>query len=232
MIFASMQPYFFPYIGYFSLFHASTEFQFNDTSQFARKSWMSRNRIQNKSGIIYMVVPVVKHPLTTPINQIEVSGTDWKRKLIAQLEFYKKKAPYYNSVIELVKDCISPEYRLLSRLNIESTIKVCHYIGLYPHYRVFSETGVIIETEAPDETLLKKAIAFGYSHVINAPGAMSFYDKGKYDSMGINIQFVKNRIDAYDQKNDVFIPGLSIIDVLMFNSPKDTLKMVKNYDLV
>ena len=234
MIFASMQPYFFPYIGYFSLFHASSAFQFFDTPQFTKKTWMSRNRIQSSrhGGVNYIIVPLVKHPFCIPLNCVHISGTDWKIRVIKQLEFYKKKAPYFKQVVELVKDCLEPNYTLLSRLNIETIIKTCHYIGLYPNYSVFSETGVSIEYDAPDETLLKKAVAFGYSHVINAPGAISFYDKKKYDNAGIKLQFVKNRLTPYEQGNENFIPGLSIIDVLMFNSPKDTLAMVADYDLL
>jgi hypothetical protein len=193
---------------------------------------MNRNRIQNDDGAMRIIVPVVKHSLDTPINCIEISGTQWKPKIIAQLEFYKKKAPFYQDVVELVRECLESEYKLLSRLNIESTIKICHYIGLYPNYSVFSESGVNITTNAPDETLLNKALAFGYNHVVNAPGAMSFYDKSKYDRAGIKLEFVKNRLREYDQRNDSFIPGLSIIDVLMFNSPKETFEMVKDYDLI
>ena len=231
-VFASMQPYFFPYIGYFSLFHAASEFQFFDTSQYTQKSWMSRNRIQNYRGVAYVVLPVVKHPHKTPINKIEIFGDDWKRKVVAQLEFYKKKAPYYKQVIELVKDCFNENCKMLSCFNIISTIKVCRYIGLNTKHSVFSKTAQKIETNAPDETLLEKAKAFGFMNVVNPHGAIGFYDVRKYDEAGVKLRFVKNRLRTYDQKNDLFIPGLSIIDVLMFNSPKETLKLVADYELM
>ena len=227
-----MQPYFFPYIGYFSLFHAANEFQFNDMSQYTKKSWMSRNRVQNSGGLTYVILPVVKHPLKTPICRIEISGDDWKRKIIAQLEFYKKKAPYYKQVIELVKDCFNENCKMLSCFNILSTIKVSRYIGLNPRFSVFSETGIAIETTAPDETLLRKAQAFGYSNVVNSPGAIGFYDIRKYEDAGIKLQFVKNRLRTYDQKNECFIPGLSIIDVLMFNSPEEAFDLAADYALI
>lgn len=45
-----MQPYFFPYAGYFSLIDYSDKFVFFDTSQYIKKGWVNRNRILNPRG--------------------------------------------------------------------------------------------------------------------------------------------------------------------------------------
>ena len=42
---AIMQPYLFPYIGYFSLIKNTDHFVFFDTPQYIRKGWINRNRI-------------------------------------------------------------------------------------------------------------------------------------------------------------------------------------------
>ena len=63
----------------------------------------------------------------------------------------------------------------------------------------------------------------------NAPGGKTFYDVEKYKNAGLTIEFIQNNLKPYDQKNDTFFERLSIIDVLMFNSPEEVKAMIKDY---
>ena len=91
-----MQPYFFPYLGYFHLINSVDEWIIFDTPQYIRHGWVNRNRILHpKSGWLYITVPLVKHPQNTPINEIKIANQkDWKRLILAQLNHYKK-IPFY-----------------------------------------------------------------------------------------------------------------------------------------
>ena len=100
-----MQPYFFPYSGYFSLIKATETFILLDEVQFIRHGWIERNRIlKPNEGWQYIHCPIEKHSRETRIRDIEIRNQEnWKNKILAQLIHYKKKAPYYNEVISLLE---------------------------------------------------------------------------------------------------------------------------------
>lgn len=72
----------------------------------------------------------------------------------------------------------------------------------------------------------------GITEYWNAPGGQSFYNETKYLDNGFKLRFIKNQLIPYDQKREVYEPGLSIIDVLMFNSIKETNILIDKYELL
>lgn len=187
-----MQPYFFPYAGYFSLIDYSDKFVFFDTSQYIKKGWVNRNRILNpRGGTLYITVPVTKCPRDTKINCISISkDQDWKKKFFGQISGYKKKAPYYKDTVDFLHTILdNRESNLLSELNIESTIAVCQRLGIHSQYFTFSKMDLKIETvRAPDEWALNIAKAMGGNIYVNPPGGQSFFEKRKYDEAGIELK--------------------------------------------
>ncbi len=77
---AVMQPYFFPYLGYFALIKKSDHFVIFDTPQFIRHGWIERNRILKPvEGWQYIKVPLVKHSRETAIKDIVIRNSEnWK----------------------------------------------------------------------------------------------------------------------------------------------------------
>src|SRR5665648_86327 len=88
-----MQPYFFPYLGYFSLIKNTEQFILFDPVQFIKHGWIERNRILKPQGDWqYISVPLVKHSRDTIIKDIQISNTnDWKQTIFAQLVHYKNE---------------------------------------------------------------------------------------------------------------------------------------------
>lgn len=231
---AIMQPYFYPYLGYFSLIAQADKFIIFDTPQFMRKGWIERNRIIKESGgASYIKVPLIKAPLGTAINEVLIdNASDWKNKIIAQLNVYKKKAPYFHSVLELVSKSLSNDVDTISELNKIVLIDVCEYLNISTEISVFSEMDLdIISPEAPDEWALNICMALGYDNYINASGGESFFDKSKYQSKSIKLSFINQPLPEYKQLGKEFEIGLSIIDILMFNSKEDTLEMLNSGSL-
>ena len=142
---AIMQPYLFPYIGYFSLIKNTDFFVFFDTPQYIRKGWINRNRILSANGdITYFTVPIQKADRNTPINKIIVSNNyDWKMKTLGQLNIYKK-APNYGRVIDLVKGIFNTDTMLISDLAIKSIVKTCEYLDIDIKYDIFSKMNLAI----------------------------------------------------------------------------------------
>lgn len=227
-----MQPYFFPYIGYFSLINEVDHFILLDEVQFIRHGWIERNRILKPSGgWQYIRVPLQKHSQKTKIREIRIEErSDWRRKLEAQLEHYKK-APYYEQVKELVVQALECRAGRIAELDLECLRAVCKYLGIDTPIEIFSEMNLEIEpVHASDEWALNicKCIPDAVEYW-NPPGGSEFFDRAKYEKEGIRLIFQEMELEAYRQNREAFEPGLSMIDVMMFNSPDRIRTMMKSY---
>lgn len=233
---AIMQPYFFPYIGYFSLIKHTDEFIIFDPVQFIRHGWIERNRILKQGGgWIYARAPLEKFEQTALIKDVKIDNSqDWKGKLLAQLQPYKKIAPYYSQTIALIEEIFASDYQDIVSLNRAILEKVCDYLSIEYKIATFSEMNLEIKPPtAPDEWALNICLALGdVSEYWNQPGGQSFFDKTKYDNANVDLRFIKVHPQEYDQHMPTFEPGLSIIDVLMFNSPEKINEMMDDYELV
>ena len=230
---AIMQPYLFPYIGYFSLIKNTDFFVFFDTPQYIRKGWINRNRILSANGdITYFTVPIQKADRNTPINKIIVANNyDWKMKTLGQLNIYKK-APNYGRVIDLVKGIFNTDTMLISDLAIKSIVKTCEYLDIDIKYDIFSKMNLALpEVKEPDEWALYITKELGYNTYINPPGGMSFFNREKYQINDVDLQFLVQEIIPYRQNREVFIPALSMIDVMMFCSCNEINEMLYKYKI-
>lgn len=228
-----MQPYIFPYIGYYSLINYVDEFIFFDTPQYIRKGWINRNRILRADGQPdYFTIPVEKHARETPINQVRIKrNTQWRDKIWGQLTVYKRRAPHYDVVIDLVRDVFENE-EMISSLAIKSIRKTCQYIGIETPFNTFSEMGLQIgNVEAPDEWALEITKATGYHTYVNPPGGMKFFDRDKYAKEGIELLFLEAGLTKYNQRIGRFEPGLSIVDIMMFLEPVEIRDLLQDYSI-
>jgi hypothetical protein len=231
-----MQPYLFPYLGYIGLIKHTDEFILFDTVQFIRHGWIERNRILKQGeGWLYIKAPIVKESRDTLIKDVLINNKeDWKGKLLAQLQPYKKIAPYYKDVIQVVQKIFERDYETIVELNHAALEEVCSYLGIESDIKIFSKMDLAIEpANAPDEWALNICRALGdINEYWNPPGGQEFFDHKKYDAAGIKLVFHKPLLSSYDQKREPFEPGLSILDVLMFNSPEKVNEMLDAYELL
>lgn len=231
-----MQPYFFPYIGYFSLIGYADKWIVFDTVQYIERGWVNRNRIihPTKPEYSYITVPLESHKQNTSICDVKIKSDElYIDRIIGQLSAsYKKRAPYFKEVTEIVKECLNTEKVTLSTLNVTALDKVCKYIGIPFNYEVFSKMDLAIDdVNDAGEWALNISKALGACEYVNPPGGIELFDKDKFDETGIKLTFLQNELSPYNQKKSEFIPGLSIIDVMMFNSPEEIRKLLKDYRL-
>ena len=231
---ALMQPYFFPYIGYFQLIHAVDEFIIFDNAQYIRRGWINRNRVLNpQKETVYINVPVQKASRETKIKDIVIdSSSNWKETIIHQLNYYRK-APNYDFVMDFLNDSLELSKPYISELNTSLLKKVCNLLKINTNITVLSEQFPMLnEMNAADEWGIEVSKALNATSYINAIGGKEFYDPQKYRANGLDIQFIKNDIKPYKQFHDVFVPGLSIIDMMMFNQPEEIREMLDIHELI
>jgi hypothetical protein len=232
---AIMQPYFFPYIGYFQLIHSVNRFILGDDVQYIERGWVNRNRILKPcdGGFMYITVPLVKHSHEIHINNAQLkSGSEWKTKIVGQFDHYKKKAPYYTSVRDLLLHCLALPETTIGRFNAYCLKAACDYIGIdftieLQSEMTFDYSMVTCRCDRPIEICKQ----LGATHYVNAPGGKSLYDPEKFQQSNIMLSFLEPCLKEYKQLNGSFEPALSILDVMMFNSPNDIRGMLNDYRL-
>ena len=231
-----MQPYFFPYLGYFTLIKHTERFILLDFVQFAKKGWIRRNRILKPgSGWQYISVPLIKYSRDTKIRDIRINNVlDWRNNIFRQLEHYKKRAPFYRDTIEVLKTAFNIETESIVQLNVHALKTVCGYIGVGLNLDIFSEMHLSIgDIKSPDEWALNICEALGnVSEYWNPEGGLEFYDRSKYCNAGIDIRFLSMNIQKYPQGQPEFEARLSIVDIMMLNKPEKINEMLDDYMLL
>ena len=179
-----------------------------------------------------MTVPIKKAARETAIKDIEIDNTqDWKGKILGQLTAYKRKAPKYKETTAVLYDILnSSDMTLLSRLNFHILKSIANYLGIECDFDVFSEMNLAVsDVSEPDEWALNISKALGANEYVNPPGGITFFDKNKYDNVGIELKFLKSNLKPYIQRIGRWEPGLSIIDVMMFCDKDEILDILKDY---
>jgi hypothetical protein len=215
---AVMQPYFLPYIGYFQLIDSVDLFVVYDDVNYIKKGWINRNNIQVNGQPHLFSIPLQSASQNKCINEIEVeNGLGWKTSLLKTINLAYKKAPFFDAVFPLLEEIINANEHNLAKYCSNSLQKACNYLQIETKFTVSSEIDKDNTLKGQDKILeiCKKYQPEAY---INAIGGMELYDKPAFEKANINLQFLKTNAVTYRQFNAEFLPWLSIIDVMMFNS--------------
>lgn len=218
-----MQPYFFPYLGYFDLICHTDAWVVFDTPQYIRHGWVNRNRVLHPSdGWQYVIAPVRKHDRAAAIRDVEVSPEPaWRRRLLAQLGHYRKRAPYFRETMAIVDRCLAPGDASLARTNVAILDEICRLLGIRFDRRFFSEMAIDLPAEpGPGDWALEIASALGADEYVNPPGGRHLFDPARFADRGIALTIREFRNMPYRCEGYGFVPGLSIVDVLMWNRPE------------
>ena len=223
MILGSMQPYFFPYLGYFDLINYKDNWIIFDTAQYIYNGWINRNRVLHpQEGWIYVIVPLKKHTHDIAIKDVLIDNDqDWKSSILGKLTHYRRKAPFYKETYILVEECLSIAEESISCLNGRILEIVCRKLQIPFNFSYYSEMNLKLSAIAgPGDWALRICQVLGYSEYANPSGGAALYDAEKFNRDGIkltirNLPPLEYLCDGYN-----FIPNLSIIDLLMWNPPE------------
>ncbi len=229
---AIMQPYFFPYIGYFQLINAVDEFIIYDNIQFTKKGWINRNRILVNYKDEYITLPLKKDSDFLNVNERYLSDS-WlvdRKKILNRIVDSYRKAPQFGHVFPLVEKCLSfEEYNLFDFIHntLQETIS---FLSISTKITVSSTIDIDHDLKS-EEKVLAICKAQRATTYINPIGGVSLYSKERFEQNAIKLQFQKSNPINYLQYRNDFVPWLSIVDVLMFNSKNDVLKYLDSYSL-
>lgn len=218
-----MQPYFFPYLGHFSLIEAVDEWIVFDITQYTPKTWMNRNRILHpKEGWQYVTVPLSNSSISIKTHEAKVLNiAESKVNIIGKLSHYKKRAPYFEPVISLVNEVFdSAKDDSLVDLNVRGLSAVCRYLNIPFNFRICSELNLPLpEKLGAGEWALEICSLLGATRYVNPASGQSIFDPAEFARRGISLQFAQPREFFYKPGPYQYEPHLSILDVLMWTDP-------------
>ena len=219
-----MQPYFFPYAGYFAVIAQTDRWVVFDVVQYNAKSWMNRNRILHPhEGWQYVSVPVHHAPKGTPICEIRLRDKDAALgRILGQLEHYRRRAPHFAAVTGLVRGAFerASTDRLVD-LNLATLATTCEYLGVTFDWALCSEMDLdLAGIEHAGQWALRISTQLRADTYLNPPGGRDIFQREEWAAAGIALRFVEPPALRYDCSPYAFVEHLSILDVLMWNPPE------------
>lgn len=227
-----MQPYLFPYIGYFQLINAVDCFVIYDDVTFIRQGWINRNQILIGGKPSFFTVPIKKQSSYRRIRETQISeDTNWVKKFFSSLKHSYGKTPYFNEVMDIVTGVFSLKTPVIGELSASSIFSVCDYLGI--------KTKFIRNSDKYNNSVLRKEERIidicrqeGAHEYINLSGGKDLYSKENFSAHGINLRFLESSRDIiYTQFATDFTPYLSIIDMMMFNPVERIQGFLRQYIL-
>ncbi len=229
---AIMQPYFFPYIGYFQLMNAVDEFVLYDNIQYTKKGWINRNRILANGKDSYITIPLRKDSDFLDIRDryIAASWDTERKKVLNRISEAYRKAPCFDTVYPLLEGCMNFGETNLFAFILNSLHAIKRYLKI--------ETPFVISSTLPIDHALKgdrKVIAIckerNADTYWNPIGGIQLYSRETFAAHGISLHFLKANEVPYNQFTNEFVPFLSIADVMMFNDRNSIIQMLPSYIL-
>lgn len=223
-----MQPYFFPYIGYWQLLNTVDKYVIYDDVNYIKRGWINRNRILLDGVPRYFNVRIVKASQNKLIN--ETCICDESARQLSIIKGAYCKARYFECAYPLIEECLRYDTNSLTKYLVHSIGKVCAYLSI--------KTEILYSSSIPKDLALKgerKILnickTLGASEYYNPVGGKKLYSSQVFKAEGIKLKFLKSKDIKYEQFKNTFYPNLSIIDVMMFNSPECIHEMLDEYVL-
>lgn len=233
---AIMQPYLFPYIGYFQLAHCVDEFWLMDTVDFIHRGWMNRNKLLVNGKEYLFSIPVNKYP-RFPISakQFAEHAPPALEKLIKTLRGSYGKAPHLDQAIflaEAVRDKLSgqqqsADFTATTEFALRKTFEC---IGLNTPIHRLSSLGLPDDLKAQDR-IIAACRQLGATRYVNMAGGKDLYEKADFEAAGVELRFLEPSLVPYFQGQQDFAPGLSILDAIAWVDPADMPELYRRYSL-
>tara|TARA_B110000503_G_scaffold130717_1_gene204419 strand:+ start:650 stop:1339 length:690 start_codon:yes stop_codon:yes gene_type:complete len=225
---AIMQPYFFPYIRYWQLINAVDLFVIYDDVNYMKQSFINRNFILVGNESQKITLEVMGASSYKHINDIFIGNNN--QKILETLRQAYRRAPEYDKIFPLVQSILESPEKNLAKFLAGLIEKISNYLEV--------KTKIIFSSDIEkncnlkgQEKILDICKNLRSSNYVNAINGINLYDKEKFTKEGVELNFIDSEIVEYKQFKENFIPNLSIVDIMMFNSKEEIKKMLSKYKL-
>lgn len=230
MVCGANQPYFIPYLGYWQLVNAVDVFKISDDYNFIKKGWINRNRILINGEASDFRLEIDHLTSNKKINELYIRDFHIEEKM-KTLRFSYGKAPYYNAGVALMENIFSCKDKNLASFLINSMYCISEYLDI--------NTKFVLSSSLNQPSNLRREYRIydfcekmGADSYYNAIGGTKLYSFNDFKKHGIDLGFLKMNDISYKQFSNVFVPSLSIIDVIMFNSKEQIKNLLTQYTIL
>lgn len=228
-----MQPYLFPWIGYFQLINFVDLFVLYDDVQYMKSGWVNRNRILSGDGPKHFTLSVTRQSHTLLINErrFAPSFERDKQRILAQIEAAYRDAPCFDETMDFLQACFACDDHSVSSFVAHTISMCCEHLGVDTPTVCSSEMDARSDLHAQDR-VIEICKVTGATHYINSIGGTDLYRAEDFLQNGIRLNFMKTRKVSYEQFTSDHVERLSIIDVMMFNDLDHISSLLREFDLV
>jgi len=212
---AVMQPYFFPYLGYFQLMSKVDAFVLYDDVNFINRGWINRNRIHINGAAHMLTVPLQQASQNRLICDIAVSDdTAWRNRIVKSIQQAYARSPQFERVFPLIERIVHHPAKNLADYLMHSLTCLCDHLGLKTEIiassRRYRNANLKAQARIIDICLRERADLY-----VNSIGGLELYDRAHFEESGLKLMFLTPSLQPGGPVAASFMPGLSIIDVLM-----------------
>ena len=234
---AVMQPYLFPYVGYFQLIKEADMFIFHDNVQYIKGGWINRNRILLDQDDHLFTFSLKNDSSFKNINKRYFTDdfAEQCNTFLRVLQTAYGNAPNFENTMHLVKKTLKimkPHESENIAFKISRSIKtLSEYLKLKTDFIFASDIGKNREN-TPQERIINICKKLNANKYVNLPGGKKLYDYKTFLEQGIELSFLEPGVKPYPQFSENFIPRLSIIDVIMFNNHSNINDLLNDYTIM
>lgn len=228
-----MQPYFFPYLGYFQLINSVDKFVIYNNIKFTKKGWINRNRILVNGTDHLISLPLKKDSDFLNIDQRYLSN-GWfleRGRMLNRIREAYKNAPYFNQTFDFIEGLLNNSELNLFEFIFSTINQICQKLNIKTEIVISSSIKIDHSLKSADKIIgiCKQLNATDY---VNSIGGVGLYSKETFAENGLVLKFINSKTTAYLQFNDQFVPKLSIVDVMMFNSQEEIHFQLKQFEFI
>ncbi|WP_341915044.1 WbqC family protein [Polaromonas sp. YR568] len=226
---AVMQPYFFPYLGYFHLLESVDRFVIFDDVSYINRGWINRNRIPIEGEVRYFTIPLRAASQNRKINEIDiVEDGKWKKKMLRTFQTVYAKSPFKTEGMALLERVIDSDSSKLVNYCVKSITEVAQYLELkaviVPTSSIYNNSSLKAQERIVDICVKEKSLRY-----VNLIAGKNLYHSEKFEKIGCDLKFIKSNFPAYSSSSKIFTPGLSIMDIIMNCEKGEIKKMMHSY---
>jgi len=226
---AIMQPYLFPYLGYYQLATSVDRWVFHDDVMYIKQGYINRNSILVKGAAYRFTIPIREQSDSRAINEhYAIPPFEKILRIIAQAY---SKAPGFSRVFPIVASVLDGRETNIARMAGASLHAVFDYLGINIQVCWSSEIPGHQQLKG-QERVLAICKTLGANEYVNPIGGLELYDEAAFATRGIRLRFHLMRPVSYSQGDSPFVPNLSMIDVLMHNDPDRVMRLLSECDLM
>ncbi len=219
------QPNFLPWMGFFHKMALADVFILLDNVPFTKNGFQNRVKIKSAQGEQWLTVPVLTKGRSGQLTcDVQINNKSrWQRIHLTALRTNYQRAPYYEAVLAWLEPWYEKSWTFLVDFNRPLIEEVMHQLRLQAE--LVNASSLSVEGSG-SELLLRLVKKVGGNVYLSGPSGRRYLDIESFEQAGITVRFQEFHHPVYPQLYGEFIPGLSVLDLLMNVGP---LKAAEEY---